>query len=171
MLGKLLPSLLAVVGAVGGVGAGLALKAPEQASVEIHPCGPEGGDHEDAAAKKSSDDDHGDEENDGYDYVKLNNQFVVPVVRDSKVSALVVMSLSVEVKAGETNQVYSRQPKLRDAFLQVLLDHANTGGFDGDFTNGEAMVGLRKALKEVATKLGGPSVSDVLILEIVRQDV
>ena len=70
------------------------------------------------------------------EYVKLNNQFVVPVVEDGRVAAMVVLSLSLEVEAGNTEAVYQREPKLRDAFLQVLFDHANVGGFCGSFTDG-----------------------------------
>ena len=34
------------------------------------------------------------------EYAKLNNQFVVPIVEEGRVAALVVMSLNVEVTAG-----------------------------------------------------------------------
>ena len=66
--------------------------------------------------------------------------------------------------------VYEREPKLRDAFLRVMFDHANAGGFDGAFTNSNQMDVLRRALREVAQKTIGPTASDVLILDIVRQD-
>ena len=55
------------------------------------------------------------------EYVKLSNQFVVPVVKNERVSSLVVLSLSVEVKAGTSQDMFSHEPKLRDLFLQALL--------------------------------------------------
>ncbi|MFQ5439104.1 MAG: flagellar basal body-associated FliL family protein [Paracoccaceae bacterium] len=106
-----------------------------------------------------------------HDYVRLNNQFVVPVVSGSKVTSLVVMSLSIEVEPGQQEEVFSREPRIRDSFLQVLFDHANAGGFDGAFTSGERMKDLRGSLLEAVTEILGPIASDVLVLDIVRQDV
>jgi len=83
---------------------------------------------------------------------------------------MVIVSLSLEVKQGTTEQVYAREPKLRDALLQVMFDHANSGGFRGSFTDGSNLVLLRKALLEAAQKTLGDIVTDVLIVDIVRQD-
>lgn len=104
------------------------------------------------------------------EYVKLNNQFVIPVVEDGNVAALVVLALSLEVAAGSTEAVFAKEPKLRDVFLQVLFDHANAGGFKGSFTDASNLVVLRQALKEVAMQVLGDSVRDVLIVDIARQD-
>lgn len=164
---KLLPILLALIGTAAGVGAGLFLMpAPaakdEHAAVdcvvpmeELH--------HETAEPKQ-------DGPTEGREYVKLNNQFVIPVVGPDRVNALVVASLSVEVPTGSTEAVYAREPKLRDVFLQVLFDHANIGGFEGTFTSGDRMEILRSALLEAARPVLGSDVSDILITEIARQD-
>jgi len=89
------------------------------------------------------------------DYVKLNNQFIVPILEGGRVVSMVILSLSLEVKRGTTDDVYAREPKLRDGFLQVMFDHANTGGFRGSFTDAANLVLLRNALLEMAkTTLG-----------------
>jgi hypothetical protein len=54
--------------------------------------------------------------------------------------------------------------------LQVLFDHANSGGFNGSFTDGANLVLLRKALLEAALRIFGKDVTDVLIVDILRQD-
>jgi hypothetical protein len=54
--------------------------------------------------------------------------------------------------------------------LQMLFDHANSGGFRGSFTDGSNLVILREALLEVAKRTLGEMVSDVLIVDIMRQD-
>jgi hypothetical protein len=70
------------------------------------------------------------------------------------------------------SSVYRVEPKIRDAFLTVLFDHANSGGFDGAFTSSGSMEILRRALREAGQKAVGEAVvSDVLITGIVRQDV
>ncbi|MCZ7674944.1 MAG: flagellar basal body-associated FliL family protein [Roseovarius sp.] len=111
------------------------------------------------------------EETGGADYVKLNNQFVVPVVAGKQVNSLVVMSLSIEIGEGKRDIVYAREPKLRDALLQVLFDHANMGGFAGTFTDGNTLDVLRAALTETARGILGDAVRNVLIVDIARQDM
>lgn len=175
MIGKLLPILMILIGLGGGIGAGLMLKpVPEEPLVAANPCGDvpaHGEDAHAAAAEDGHGDGHGDEGEPTHEYVKLNNQFVVPVVSEDKVESLVVVSLSVEVATGMKEDVYKREPKLRDAFLQVLFDHANMGGFRGAFTNSNNMDVLRRALRESARKTVGDLISDVLIVDINRQDV
>ncbi|MGB3312972.1 MAG: flagellar basal body-associated FliL family protein [Albidovulum sp.] len=168
---KLLPIILALLGLGLGGGAGLLLRPPPEEVVEINPCG-DGDGHEDAMAGSHAEESGHDEEGEApiHDYVKLNNQFVVPVVEHGDVVALVILSISLEVVAGNTEAVYLREPKLRDVFLQVLFDHANAGGFDGAFTQSNNMDVLRSSLLEVARKIMGSVVTDVLIIDIVRQD-
>lgn len=167
-MGKILPIILALIGLGGGLGAGIALRPDPTEVVEINPCGDDAANHDQEISNHAN----GSATQEGkLDYVKMNNQFVVPVVSDAKVNALVVLSISLEVAAGGQEIIYEREPKLRDAFLQVLFNHANAGGFEGTFTNGRNMSILRDALQETAVKTLGSVVSDVLIVDIVRQDV
>ena len=100
-----------------------------------------------------------------------NNQFVVPVVRDGRVSSLVVMSITLEVTNGVRADIYAREPRIRDALLAVLFDHSNSGGFDGVFTESFTLKTLRVALREAARSMIGEDIKDVLVMDIVRQDV
>lgn len=172
---KILPLVLLLVGAGAGVGAGVFLR-PDAHVETVEDEKDEDASHVDEDHK--ADDDHGlnDEEHDAEDaqenvYVKLSNQFVIPIIANEKVTALVVMALSIEVPSGQEDTIYLREPKLRDSFLQVLFDHANIGGFDGSFTDAKVLGRLRTALREVGQKdLGKNVVKDVLIIEIARQD-
>lgn len=170
MLKLLLPFLLLSVGVGAGVGTALFLKPEpgEMHAVPENPCGDQST-HDAGGDDQSAQDE--DETPTNSEYVKLNNQFVVPVVGENKVEALVVISLSVEVESGRREDVYAREPKLRDAFLQVLFDHANMGGFRGAFTNSNNMDILRQALQETARKVAKDLVQGVLIVDINRQDV
>ena len=157
---KILALLLPILGLGGGIAAGVMLQpAPEDhAAVDCAPPDesvvaevPEG-----ASTLP--------------EFVKLNNQFVVPIIKDGTTDALVVLSISLEVMPGKTELVYQREPKLRDALLRVLFDHANLGGFNENFTENGTMLSLRTHLLESAQRVLGKAVSDVLIIDIVRQD-
>lgn len=162
MLRKLLPVLLSFGGLAIGLGTGIALR-PQTAPA--------------AAPDLGNDAGHGATGKDGSlpdqprEYVKLNNQFVIPLVEGGRVVSMVIMSVSLEVAPGSTELVFAREPKLRDVLLQVMFDHANTGGFRGSFTDTANMVALRRALREAAAAVLGTSVvTDALIIDIVRQD-
>lgn len=171
MMRKILPILLALVGLGGGVGAGLMLRPEPKTPDAEHGTTEKGTDEHGAETDPAAAEDEGhSDEATGPEYVKLSNQFVVPVVDKGRVSAMVVLSLSLEVTAGNTEAVFQREPKLRDAFLQVLFDHANVGGFSGSFTDGSNLVVLRGTLKEAAAQVLGTMVKDVLITDIARQD-
>lgn len=173
-MGKILPIILAVLGVAAGVGAGVILKpAPEVVDESIE-CAPasEGHSKDTMDVPPAPADTATTEEGaPTHDYVKLNNQFIVPVVSDEHVSSLIVLSLNLEVTLGLAETVYAVEPKLRNVFLQVLFDHANMGGFDGAFTSNNKMMMLRNALLESARKTLGNAVNDVLIIDVVRQDI
>ena len=159
MLGKIIPVLFLAVGLAAGAGAGFYLKPEDTAkevSEETYPAPPKAS----SSGKKAN-----------TEFVKLNNQFVVPVIEQAEVSSLVVLSLSLEATYGLREAIYEREPKLRDSFLRVLFDHANMGGFSGAFTESSTMELLRNTLKEAAQNEIGPEVSDVLIGSISRQDI
>ncbi|PVA09694.1 flagellar basal body-associated protein FliL [Pelagivirga sediminicola] len=174
----LIPLILLLLGLGGGVGAGLMLRPAPDAAAEAPAAAipaedagtlPASG-ADTAAPRELTDHDRsagpGDRE-----YIKLNNQFVVPIVSPDRLESVVVMSLSLEVLKGQSEMVYLREPKIRDEFLRVLFDHANMGGFRGTFTDTGKLGSLRNGLLEVARKTLGPDVKGVLITDITRQDM
>ncbi len=166
---RLLPILLVLLGLGGGAAGGYFLRPESEPEVAHAPgaaeeeatCSPAGSEGAEIAETP--------ETPALVEYVKLNNQFVVPVMDGGDIRSLVILSLSVEVEAGQAELVYSREPKLRDAFLRVLFDHANTGGFDGSFTESGTIESLRRGLRAAAREIIGATSQDVLILDIIRQ--
>lgn len=183
---KLLPLILGLLGLAAGGGAGYMLRPPpatplaESAVSKDHAktadahAAPQDG----SATPTPEVADGGQDAGHGvaadhaspFEYVKLNNQFVVPVIAKDQVAALVILSLTLEVTTGSGEEVFAAEPKLRDSFLQVLFDYAIADGFKGAFTQSGRMERLRKALLEPARRILGAAVSDVLIVDIVRQD-
>ncbi|MEM9581651.1 MAG: flagellar basal body-associated FliL family protein [Pseudomonadota bacterium] len=158
-MSKLLPILLIVIGVAAGGGAGFFLRPVP----EITEDGTQDGSKK--VQKKESAEDETPPA-----FVKLNNQFVVPVVSSDNVSALVVLSLTLETTEEATQQLYDIEPKIRDTSLRVLFDHAYAGGFDGQFTAPSKLGTLRTALVEAINAIAKDAVSDVLITDIIRQD-
>jgi flagellar protein FliL len=177
MIRLLLPVILLLAGLGGGVVAGKMMSGGGEETAADSPAeddghgGDEGHGAEEDGGHGSSGD-HGEESdpNSPYEYVRLNNQFVVPLIRHGSVRSLVVLTLTIEVESGENELVYDREPRLRDALLRVMFSHANVGGFDGSFTAVESMAPLREGLREAARQVLGAVAHDVLIMDIVRQD-
>jgi hypothetical protein len=194
----LLPIVLALLGLGAGVGAGLAFRppAPDEAAAEAHPCAPDAHAAAGEAGPGEPADGHAEatgaedaciaEADDPFDhagkpahdpdlhltYVPIEKPFIVPVFAKEKITAMVVLSLSVETDEKQSELVAAMQPRLRDRFLQVMFRHANSGGFDGSFTEGRRMDDLRSGLLSAAREVMADAfVGDVLITEIARQDV
>lgn len=167
---KILPILMLLIGTGAGVGAGVFLR-PEPAPKEVEAT-EDGG--EDTATEKAeqTEDDNGESlPIEGKEYVKLSNQFVVPIVEGDRISSMVVMTLSVEAPLGQGEIVFDIEPKIRDVFLRVLFDHATVGGFSGSFLTNENLDTVRNNLRDAAKhNFGADFISDVLIFEIARQD-
>ncbi|MCC1491222.1 flagellar basal body-associated protein FliL [Cognatishimia sp. F0-27] len=163
---KLIPIILALFGTAAGVAAGVFFAAPaEKDTAQAHTgtdCVVDGSVADTAATLRLPDEPS--------EFVKLNNQFVVPVVENEEIISLVVASLSLEVREGTRETVFRFEPRLRDAFLQVMFDHANAGGFNGRFTAGTRLDLLRENLRMASRPMLGNDLYDVLITEIARQD-
>ena len=175
MIKKLLPLALLLIGSSAGVGAGIFMRPAPASEISGEDYADSYSDHGNHEGKKqgekNADDHDGALDAGATEFVKMSNQFVVPIVNNGRVAALVVLGLSIEVPSGDTDVIYQRQPKMRDSFLQVLFDHANMGGFDGAFTDAQMLGQLRDALRDVAQRdIGSETVKDVLIVEIARQD-
>lgn len=162
----LIPVVLLLVGLAAGAGAGLALR-PAAAPADAAP-------HTEHAA--APDDAHStipapyQPRPEGLETVRLPNQFVIPLIEEGRVRALAVIGLALEILPDSGFSLSDHEPRLRAVFLQVLFDHANAGGFDGVFTSGEVLLGLRRTLRETAIRELGSMAHDVLITELLRQE-
>lgn len=176
---KLLPILLIVLGVVGGGALGMFLKPPAPAAEH----------GEDDAGKQSADAGHGDAGHgedthagdDGHggeaspegqrDYVKVGKQIIIPIVEGGETKALMLFELAVDVPLGQRALVSEREPRLRDAFLRELFEMSYTGAFMTTFTDDRVIEELRRNLIVAARAHLGDIVSDVLILDVMRQEL
>ena len=159
-MAKVFSILIVLVGLLGGMAAGHVLRpAPETAQSdaddEVTP---------DLAVLP-------DTSAGAFEVVRIADQFVVPILRGGTVEAVMVIALSLELGDEAAARLERLEPRLRDRFLQVLFDHANSGGFDGAFTSNTAMSTLRDSLREAAQEVLGPQVSAALITDLFKRDV
>lgn len=164
---RLLPVLLMILGLGGGLGAGYVLRpAPEPVetvdAAEVTAT-PEGRTAAPPPIPPS-------QRPDGAEVVRLPNPFLVPLIGDGRVRAVVVVGLALDLAPGHVIDMPRDEPRLRAIFLQKLFDHANLGGFDGVFTGGEPLLTLRRGLLEAARGAFGAAIHDVLIVDLVRQE-
>lgn len=156
---KLLPIILPVLGLGVGVGAGV-MMPPAPKPVADCPVSAET-----AASLAVAQPDT------PVEYMKLNNQFIVPLITGDDVTSMVIVSLSLEISVGQQEAIYAIEPKLRDAFLRVMFDHASLGGFEGNFLSHLGLDTLRLALREIGQRTAGSVVHDVLIVDLVKQAI
>lgn len=195
MIKKILFLLLPVLAFIGGSFAGDMLGGGKGDDAEYaaadhgdgHDDGHGGDDHTkddhavDSHAKpaRKKDDGHGGGHDDGHGggasssgpgYFTFSNQFFVPVVRNGNVGSTMILTVTLETAPGMMEDVSGREHRLRDAILRSLMIHANTGGFDGNFTAEARLRGLRESLLEAAQDVAAHDVTAVLIGDIVRQE-
>ena len=102
-------------------------------------------------------------------WFEFPQQFLVPVLHDGRLDSTMILSLSLEMPGTARDTVHAHEIKLRDALLRQLLIHANTGGFDGNFTSEAHLRKLRADLTAVAQGVI-PGITAVLIGDIGRQE-
>ena len=166
-----LPMLLAILGFVGGAGAGWWMKPPEDEP--LHCIGQDGEELvgeicEETLAEEEADPGEPTGAEDS-EFLTLDRQFIVPVVSNDRVASMMVLTLNIEVAPGAVEDVFQQEPKLRDALLRALFEHAYTGGFGGDFTNERVMRELRRNLLIAARSVMGDDARDVLVADIIKQ--
>jgi primosomal protein N' len=122
--------------------------------------------------KKKKKTGHGEEEVPSIDiaYMKFKRQFVVPVMRDNKIQSLVLLNINLELKKSAPQNVYTLEPKLRDAIMRELLKLSHEGAFSSSLTSAATYDNLREALLNAVQSVIKDGVSNVLILDLMRQD-
>lgn len=187
MIRKLLIFILPLVGLIGGGAAGAMLRSPPAAgdahaeSTNSHGGEAEAASHGEASASHGepakSDAGHGADtghgggevDKDALAWFRFPSQFFVPVIRNARPEAVMVITLTIETTKASEKSIFDKEHRLRDALLRQLMIHANTGGFDGNFTSDAHMTELRGKLLKAARDVGGPEVRDVLIEDLARQ--
>lgn len=122
--------------------------------------------------KKSKDGGHGEDASPSGEvsYLKFKRQFVVPVMSNGKIDALVIMNLNLELDSNAPDNTYLLEPKLRDAIMRELLALSNDGVFGKDLTSVETYENIRRTLLSASKGIIPDGIRDILILDMARQE-
>ena len=173
MKALLFPIILAIF-AAGGV------FAADKVRGDSAPAAITDGDHEasaDSHGKSADADSHGKSDTKGSetyvgdtDFINFKRQFVVPVLKDNAVDALILINLALEVPASERDDMFRLEPRFRDAFIRELLQLSDDGYFDQELTSSDTYEILRETLTRAANDISDGGVNKVLILDLSRQE-
>ena len=127
------------------------------------------------SAKKDShgkkDNGHGDATSgDTNTYLKFKRQFVVPVMTAGAIEALIIINLNLELDDQAPDNAYSFEPKLRDAITRELLGLSNRGIFGDNLTSAGSYEEIRQKLLTACRYVIKEGITDILILDIARQE-
>ena len=156
----LLALLLVLASVSGGAVLGAMLAAP-----------PHGSGAADAAASAAEPEAEPGQPGEPASYVKLGRQLIVPVVEGGRTRALMLFEIALDVPAEHHDSVFQTEPRLRDAFLRELFEMSYAGAFLGTYTSDRVMTELREKLLAAARLHVGERVSDVLVLDALRQEL
>jgi hypothetical protein len=106
----------------------------------------------------------------GTDFIKFKRQFVVPVLKDNAVDALILINLALEVPSSQRDEMFRLEPRFRDGFIRELLQLSDDGYFDQELTSSDTYEILRETLSRAANDISESGVNKVLILDLSRQE-
>ena len=164
MLSKILPILITLI-AVGGAGfAALQIKgAPQRPDKEEH----HDDDHGEGGGVHKVD---GHEEKDTNGYFDFQRNFIIPIIGENRVDALVLLTVSVELDAAKIDEVRTREPRIRDAFMKTLLTLSHEGVLSQDITDPDVYTIIQERLLKTAKDVVDEDVESILLVDFARQD-
>lgn len=99
-------------------------------------------------------------------YMKFSRQFVTPIVKAGRPTAMMILDVNIELDPSISDVAYSEEPKLRDAVLRVLLRQAGEGRLSEIFQDSTVLEETRAQLLIELRKLIGDEVRSVLIMDV-----
>lgn len=103
-------------------------------------------------------------------WFRMPTEFFIPILRNENVQSVMILTLTVETAEENLSTIQASEHKLRDSLLSALMIHANTGGFDGNFTAEAHLAKLRAELLNAAQKATDGLATGILIENIARQE-
>lgn len=137
-----------------------------------------------APKEKEKKDSHGGDKKSGKDshggsggssdvtYFRFSREFVVPIIRNERVSSLVILNINIEADAAHSDKLFSQEPMLRDIVMTTLIEISGDGRTFQSMTSIENYETVRSLiLGNLQKKFPDMGIKNILILDIARQDL
>lgn len=125
------------------------------------------------AKKDSHGGGHGDEEAATGEvvYYKFSREFVVPIIRNSRVDSLVILNLNLEADSSISQRLFEMEPKLRDNIMTTLITISNDGTTFESMTSVENYETIRSQVLKNLQSVVSSGIHNVLIVDFAKQDL
>jgi flagellar protein FliL len=174
-----------VIGGIGGSflksSSGASSGKADHATKDAHGAKEEKGGHgaeapaKDDHGKKGSQgkkDSHGDAaSSSGVEYFKFSREFVVPIMRESRVESLVILNINLEVDASEIQRLFSMEPKIRDNIMTTLIELSNDGATLDSIATLKNYESIRSTVLLNLQTILPEGIRNVLIVDMAKQDL
>ena len=178
---QIVPSIVALLAISAGGGTAYFLKSgssnPNPASAAHDTGGDEGEGHAKPKKEKKeqkghgSSDKHGDADAADVTYYKFSREFVVPMIEDDRVQSLVILNLNLEVDTAISQELFSKEPVLRDNIMTTLVKLSSGGRTLNSITDVDNYETLRAMILTNLQNEIPEGIRNVLILDMARQDL
>jgi len=174
-----------VIGGIGGSfvknSFGASSGKTGDAKEKSHGAKEEKGGHEAEASAKDSHgktDSHGKKDShgavvssSGVEYFKFTREFVVPIMRESRVESLVILNINLEVDASEIQKLFAMEPKIRDNIMTTLIELGNDGSTLESIATLENYESIRATVLLNLQKILPNGIRNVLIVDMAKQEL
>lgn len=123
---------------------------------------------EDSRGAKDS---HGNMAGGSVDYFKFTREFVVPVMRESRVESLVILNINLEVDSRVSSKLFAMEPKIRDNIMTTLIELSNDGKTLEAIANLENYESIRATVLMNLQKIIPEGIRNVLIVDMAKQQL
>ena len=130
-------------------------------------------DHKEAKHKKKG---HGhydksDGKSSDVSYYRFSREFVVPIMRDDRISSLVILNLNLEFNSSASQELFSLEPKLRDNIMTTLIKLSSDGSTLDAVTDTGNYETIRSTILRNLQSAISSDIRNVLILDMAKQDL
>lgn len=104
-------------------------------------------------------------------YYKFTREFVVPIIRNGRVSSLVILNLNLEADASMERKLFDMEPKIRDNIMTTLITLSNDGTTFESMTSVKNYEAIRSAVLMNLGSVVKDGIRNVLIVDLAKQDI
>ena len=169
---QIVPSIVALLAIVAGGGTAHFLTSGSDAK----PAAAAQKDDKHAEPKKQKKahgktDKHGKSDGSEVTYYKFSREFVVPMIENDRVQSLVILNLNLEVDTSISQELFSKEPVLRDNIMTTLVKLSSGGRTLNSITDVDNYETLRAMILTNLQNEVPEGIRNVLILDMAPQDL